>query len=104
MSAPFYSPGTESTDLIEPELKEPPRFAVYLHNDDYTSMDFVVQILREIFFKGEEEAIALMLRVHKEGIAKCGTYIKEVAETKLFQVSKRAREAGYPLLCTMEEE
>ncbi|MDO5536601.1 MAG: ATP-dependent Clp protease adaptor ClpS [Desulfovibrionaceae bacterium] len=104
MSDEIFSPGTEATDLIEPELKEPPRFAVYLHNDDYTSMEFVVQILKEIFFKKEEEAVALMLRVHQEGIAKCGTYIKEVAETKLLQVSKRAREAGFPLLCTMEQE
>ena len=98
------TPDGESTVLLEPQLKEPPRFAVYLHNDNYTTMDFVVMILREVFFKNEEEAIALMLKVHTEGIARCGSYVKEIAQTKILQVSDRARLAGFPLLCTMEEE
>ncbi len=102
MSQPFATPGEET--LIEPELKVPPNYAVYLHNDNYTTMDFVVQVLKEVFFKKDEDAVALMLKVHQEGIAKVGSYIKEVAATKVHQVGVRAREAGFPLLCTMEEE
>ncbi len=102
MSEIFSNPEQET--LLEPEVKEPPRYAVYLHNDDYTTMDFVVQVLMEIFFKSEHEAMRLMLTVHKEGIAKCGTYVKEIAATKVYQVSTRARQAGFPLLCTMDQE
>lgn len=96
--------GEEVSVIDEPQVKEPPRYAVYLHNDDYTTMNFVVRILREVFFKSEEEATTLMLRVHNEGVAKCGSYVCEVAETKVWQVRTRAREAGFPLRCTMEQE
>ncbi len=102
MSNLFASPEEEA--LLEPELRTPPNYAVYLHNDNYTTMDFVVQILKEVFFRNDEEAVTLMLKVHQEGIAKVGTYIKEVAATKVHQVGVRAREAGFPLLCTMEKE
>ncbi len=96
--------GDEASVLLEPELQEPPRFAVYLHNDNYTTKDFVVLVLREIFYKTEGEAFAIMEEVHNQGMAKCGSYIKEVAATKTRLVHERATEAGFPLLCSMEQE
>lgn len=104
MSADVDLPEGDVALIDEPRLKEPSRYAVLLHNDDVTTMDFVVTILREIFYKTEEEAISLMLLVHNEGVAKCGSYVKEVAATKVHLVTMRAREAHFPLLCTMEEE
>lgn len=101
-SSPLGGVGDEV--LEKPRTKEPPRFAVYMHNDDFTTMDFVVLVLREVFFKSEEEAMALMMRVHHEGVARCGSYTKEIAETKVAVVHTRARNAGFPLRCTMEQE
>ena len=100
----FATPDTGTADVAEPELREPPLYAVYLHNDDYTTMEFVVLILKEVFFMNEEKAVAVMMKVHQEGIAKCGTYVKEIATTKRLQVARKAQKAGFPLLCTIEEE
>ncbi len=97
-------PSIESGVLLENDLKEPSMYRVLLHNDDYTHMDFVVLILEEIFHKTNEEAVAIMLNVHNSGVGTCGVYTKEIAEYRVGQVSRRAKEAGYPLLCTMEEE
>lgn len=101
---PGSSAGDDADVLLEARTQEPPRYAVYLHNDDYTSMDFVVQILQTVFFKTKEEAMAIMLQVHHEGSARCGAYTREVAETKVRQVFDLARGAGFPLQCTMERE
>lgn len=104
---PYAEPpagGSQADVLEEPRVKEPPRYAVLLHNDDYTSMEFVVQILCEVFFKTMDDATSIMLKVHREGVAKCGAYTKEVAETKVRQVTLRARLAEFPLKCTMEPE
>ena len=95
---------SETSVLSRPMLKEPPRFAVYLHNDNYTTKDFVVLVLRKIFYKTESEAIAIMEEVHNQGIAKCGSYIKENAATKTRMVHNMAEQAGFPLLCSMREE
>ena len=100
----FATPDTGTADVAEPELREPPLYAVYLHNDDYTTMEFVVLILKEVFFMNEEKAVAVMMKVHQEGVAKCGTYVKEIATTKRLQVARKAQKAGFPLLCTIEEE
>jgi len=86
----------------EVELKEPPLYRVILHNDDYTTMDFVVEILETIFLKTKEEAIGLMLKIHNEGKAVCGVYTFEIAETKAQQVKQLARENSFPLLATIE--
>lgn len=96
--------GSQADVLEEPRLKEPPRYAVLLHNDDYTSMEFVVQILCEVFYKTLDDATSIMLKVHREGVARCGAYTKEVAETKVRLVTRRARLAEFPLKCTMEPE
>ena len=87
---------------VEDQIKEPPKYKVLLHNDDYTTMDFVVQILEEVFNKTPSEATAIMLHVHNHGIGVCGVYTAEIAETKIDAVHSRARKAGFPLLATME--
>ena len=84
------------------ELKEPPVYRVLLYNDDYTTMDFVVQILEEIFNKSPSDAVRIMLNVHRDGVGVCGYYTGEVAETKVKAVHIRAREAGFPLRADME--
>lgn len=89
---------------VEKDIQEPPRYKVLLHNDNYTTMDFVVSILCRIFNKSVNDARQIMLKVHKTGIGECGTYTREIAETKVKQVITDARLAGFPLNCTMEEE
>ncbi|MCM2279171.1 MAG: ATP-dependent Clp protease adapter ClpS [Oligoflexia bacterium] len=83
-----------------PELKEPPRYAVLLHNDDYTTMEFVVEVLERFFKKTAAEAVEVMLRVHQQGQGVAGIYTRDIAETKAAQVIEYARGRGYPLLCT----
>jgi ATP-dependent Clp protease adaptor protein ClpS len=75
-----------------------------MHNDDFTSMEFVVEVLMSIFRKDELSAILLMQAIHLEGLAICGVYPKEIAETKVIQTKELAKANKYPLKCTMEEE
>ncbi len=86
------------------ELEKPKKYKVFLLNDDYTTMDFVVDILMRIFHKSYEEAERIMLEIHKKERGLCGVYTYEIAETKVAQVHKRARENGFPLKAYMEEE
>ena len=86
------------------ETREPPRYRVLLHNDDYTAMEFVVEILMYVFNKSPESAAKIMLNVHRTGIGVCGSYAHEIAETKVDTVHNLARESGYPLRCSMEQE
>jgi ATP-dependent Clp protease adaptor protein ClpS len=88
----------------ETSLKYPKKYKVYLLNDDYTSMEFVVDILMSIFHKSYEQAEAIMLEVHKHERGLCGVYTHEIAETKVMQVTRRAKDSGFPLKATMEEE
>ena len=98
----------ESTEAVaeetREELEEPPLFRVLLHNDDYTTMQFVVEILMAVFNKSVEESTRIMLNVHRKGVGVCGVYPYEVAETKVNTVESLARENGFPLKCTMERE
>lgn len=94
---------TSAETLFEEQLEEPRLYRVLLHNDDYTTMEFVVIILMEVFRKTGDEATAIMLAVHKRGMGQCGVYPLEVAETKVAEVHRRAREANFPLRCTLEE-
>lgn len=86
------------------ELEEPKMFKVLLHNDDYTSMDFVVEILTDVFHKNHAQAEQIMLQIHEKGKAVCGVYSFEVAETKAIQVKQRAKQNDFPLLATIEED
>jgi ATP-dependent Clp protease adaptor protein ClpS len=85
------------------KLKKPPLYKVLLHNDDYTTKEFVVQVLQYVFHKEHTEAVQIMLHVHKKGIGVAGVYTYEVAETKVALVENLARQHEYPLKCTMEE-
>jgi len=93
---------------IEPdialELWEPKMYKVLLHNDDYTSMDFVVEVLTSIFHKTEEQAVQMMLQIHEKGKAICGVYSFEIAQTKAEQVKQLAKKHEFPLLATIEED
>lgn len=101
-----YRPENEGEILSETrdEVTEPPMFRVLMINDDYTTMDFVVEVLRLIFRKSNEEATRIMLNVHNLGVGICGSYPFEIAETKVDTVHSLARENGFPLKCTLERE
>ena len=100
------SEGNPTTGVVvrsKPKTRKPSMYKVIMLNDDYTPMEFVVMVLERIFNKSHEEAIKIMLHVHQKGVGVCGVYTYEVAETKIMQVSRLAREHGYPLKATMEE-
>jgi ATP-dependent Clp protease adaptor protein ClpS len=95
--------GTAVEIRTRPRLKKPHMYKVLLHNDDYTTMEFVVFILQEIFHHSEAEAMQIMLHVHKQGIGVAGVYTREIAETRIGQVEALARQHEYPLRCSMDE-
>ncbi len=103
-------PGTEKhrqhgTAVKDRDQTRTPRlFRVMLLNDDYTTMEFVVDILTEVFKKTEDEAVEIMLRVHQDGKGLAGVYPRQIAETKIAAVHGRARRSGYPLRCALEPE
>jgi len=86
------------------KLERPPLYKVFLHNDDFTTMEFVVFILLTVFNRSENDAIRLMLNVHRQGIGLAGVYTYEVAEMKVEKVTSLAQANEFPLLCTMEED
>jgi len=87
---------------VKPALKRPPLYKVVLLNDDYTPMEFVVEILETYFGMGREKATQVMLTVHTKGKGVCGIYPRDTAETKATQVNQYARDSGHPLLCEVE--
>ncbi|MGO9613160.1 MAG: ATP-dependent Clp protease adapter ClpS [Dissulfurispiraceae bacterium] len=95
----------EETELeTRKEAKRPFLFKVLLLNDDYTTMDFVVNILETVFHKSSAEATQIMIHVHKKGTGLCGLYPREIAETKVATVHDAAEQHGFPLKCIMERE
>lgn len=90
-------------EQARPKLKRPPLFKVLLVNDDYTPMEFVVQVLEVFFGMSREKATQVMLHVHTRGVGVCGVFTRDIAETKVAQVNEFSRENHHPLLCTMEE-
>ena len=85
-------------------IEPPKKYKVVFHNDDFTTMDFVVRVLMEVFFKLETEAIELMLKVHNEGKATVGVYSRDIALSKVSRASKMARAENFPLSITVESE
>jgi ATP-dependent Clp protease adaptor protein ClpS len=89
---------------LKPELKPPKMYKVILLNDDYTPMDFVVEVLESFFRMNREQATRVMMNVHVKGAGVCGVFTRDIAETKVEQVNDYARNNQHPLLCAMEEE
>src|SRR5918993_3273560 len=96
--------GGEILERTKDETKRPELYKVLLLNDDYTTMDFVVEVLENVFHKQPAEAYRIMMAVHTQGKGLCGVYPHEVAETKVATVIERARENGFPLRAAMEPE
>jgi len=94
--------GTKTRERIH--IEEPRRYKVIFHNDDVTTMEFVTEVLRQVFNKHADEAVALMMRVHREGRAVVGTYSYDVAMTKASIATAMARQEGFPLQVTCEPE
>lgn len=94
---------SEIIDKERLKVEEPPLFKVFLHNDDYTTMDFVVMVLEAVFNKDAVEATEIMLNVHKKGLGLAGVYTRDVAETKVAVVHDLSRKNEHPLRCTMEK-
>ncbi|HEX5364042.1 MAG TPA: ATP-dependent Clp protease adapter ClpS [Gallionella sp.] len=96
----------QSNSVLAPEqtkIKPPPMYKVVLFNDDYTTMDFVVDVLQRFFAMNRECALQTMLKIHNDGSASCGVYSRDVAETKVVQVTEYAKQHGHPLRCGTEE-
>jgi len=96
-------PGVVTKTRTERKLQKPKMYKVLLHNDDYTTMEFVVYILQAIFHRSAIDAVQIMLHVHKNGIGVAGVYTYEVAETRVAQVEALARQNEFPLRCSIEE-
>ncbi len=91
----------EETELL---IKPPRKYKVIMHNDDYSTWEFVIDVLRKVFHKNEESAVEITASIHENGRAICGVYGYEVAEMKTSQVHSLAKASGFPLKCTIEEE
>ncbi len=91
------------TQVTKPKLKKPKKFQVLLLNDDYTTMEFVVEVLKRFFSKTEETANAIMLKIHMDGEGVCGAYSHDIAQTKVTQVTDFARNNEQPLMCVLRE-
>jgi len=87
-----------------PKLKRPGLYRVLLLNDDYTPMEFVIEVLQEIFKRSREDAFQIMMHVHKNGVGECGVFPFEIAETKVTRVMDAARKNQHPLQCVMEKQ
>jgi len=88
----------------KPKTKKPSMYKVLMLNDDYTPMDFVVNVLQKFFKKPESEALGIMLQVHQQGVGVCGAFSFEIAESKVHQVVDYARKHEHPLQCTIEKD
>jgi ATP-dependent Clp protease adaptor protein ClpS len=97
-------PDGQVLEKTRPKAQQPQLYRVLLHNDDYTTMQFVVEVLEAIFHKSPAEAHRIMMHVHTRGHGVCGAYTYDVAETKVAQVHDRARQQGFPLRASIEEE
>jgi ATP-dependent Clp protease adaptor protein ClpS len=102
---PAFPGGEEDVEVEERQRTQTPkRYKVIFHNDDYTTMEYVIEVLRRFFHKTETEALHIMLTVHRKGKAIAGIYPRDIAETKVAEVMHDARDRGHPLLLTTEPE
>ena len=99
-----HDEGSGIATIIKQKVKKPRLYKVLLHNDDYTTMEFVVYVLQKHFGKTMAQAQGIMLKVHNEGVGICGVFTYEVAESKVAKVSQDAKESGHPLRCSVEPE
>ena len=104
MPAQEFEPGVVEKTESKEKLERPPLYKVLLHNDDFTTMEFVVFILQTVFNHREGDAVQIMLNVHRQGLGLAGVYTYEVAEMKVDKVTSIAQANEFPLLCTMEED
>jgi ATP-dependent Clp protease adaptor protein ClpS len=104
MLPPSYDPAESAVAESETRVDKPSLYRVLLHNDDFTTMDFVVDVLETIFNMAEGQALRVMLAVHMQGVGVAGVYTFEIAEMKVSQVTSLAQANEFPLLCTMEPE
>ena len=104
MSDKQNQPEDDVFTIEKEKVRKPSLYKVLLHNDDYTTMEFVITVLLKFFHKSESEAIHTMLTVHNKGVGVAGVYTRETAETKVKQISEFAREHQHPLKCSMEPE
>lgn len=95
---------SDTIEQVETKLRPPSMYNVLLHNDDYTPMDFVIDVLQRFFRLDNQEATEVMLNVHYKEVGICGTFSAEIAETKVMQVMNYARQNEHPLRCSMEKE
>lgn len=95
---------TRTRQKTQRKLKKPPRYKVLLHNDDYTTREFVVEVLKTVFHRPEPEAVQIMLHVHNNGVGVAGVYSFEVAETKVRTVESLAQQREFPLMLSIEPE
>lgn len=94
--------GDIAVQSAEPALAQPPLYKVVLHNDDYTPMEFVIEVLQDFFNMDSETAVQVMLAVHTQGKGTCGIFTRDIAETKSYQVNEYARECEHPLISDIE--
>ena len=94
--------GDLAVQSAEPALAQPPLYKVVLHNDDYTPMEFVIEVLQDFFNMDSEKAVQVMLAVHTQGKGTCGIFTRDIAETKSYQVNEYARECEHPLISDIE--
>lgn len=99
-----FESGGQVVEESRTRLKKPPLYRVLLHNDDFTTMEFVVYVLQTVFQRNEADAFHIMLQVHTEGVGVAGVYTYEVAETKAAEVASLAQASEFPLLCTVEQD
>ena len=96
--------GLATQEETRQKIEKPRMYKVLLHNDNYTTMDFVIMVLMQVFHQSESKAVQTMFDVHRKGIGIAGVYQREIAETKIHRVAQLAKQAEYPFLCTMEPE
>jgi len=101
---PDKGDGTQTILEREPKVKQPRKYRVLLHNDDYTTMEFVVYLLKDVFALPTSKATHLMLTIHRKGKGVAGVYTRDIAETKAARVLELAQEHGMPLMCTTEPD